>query len=47
MNKWLPIALALAICAPNAAGYHLLKKIPVAGDYGWDYAAADTDGRRV
>lgn len=20
MNKWLPIALALAICAPNAAG---------------------------
>ncbi|HEY3161613.1 MAG TPA: YncE family protein [Vicinamibacterales bacterium] len=47
MNKWLPIALALAICAPNAAGYHLLTKIPVAGDYGWDYAAADTDGRRL
>jgi DNA-binding beta-propeller fold protein YncE len=47
MNKWLPIALALAICAPSAAGYHLLKKIPVAGDYGWDYAAADADGRRL
>src|SRR2546423_10960398 len=47
MNKWLPIALALAICAPSAAGYHVLKKIPVAGDYGWDYAAADTDGRRL
>ena len=47
MNKWLPIAFVLAICAPNAAGYHLLKTIPVAGDYGWDYAAADTDGRRL
>ena len=47
MNKWLPSILALAVCSVSAAGYHLLKKIPVPGDYGWDYAAADTDGRRL
>src|SRR5437762_12732893 len=47
MNKWLPSILALAVCSVSAAGYHLLKKIPVPGDYGWDYAATDTDGRRL
>jgi len=47
MNKWLPMALALAVCTANAAGYHLLKKIAVPGDYGWDYAMADTEGRRL
>ena len=47
MNKWVPLALALAVCTANAAGYHLLEKIAVPGDYGWDYAAADTDGRRL
>ncbi len=47
MNKWLPTILALTVCSVSAAGYHLLKKIPVPGDYGWDYAAADTDGRRL
>jgi len=24
-----------------------LTKIPVPGDYGWDYASTDTDGRRL
>jgi DNA-binding beta-propeller fold protein YncE len=39
---------ALAVCtALSAAGYHLLNKISVPGDYGWDYAAADTEGRRL
>ena len=33
--------------ALGAAGYHLIKKIPVRGDYGWDYASADTEGRRL
>ncbi|MGH9142072.1 MAG: YncE family protein [Vicinamibacterales bacterium] len=37
-----------AISASVAArGYHLLKKISVPGDYGWDYASADTEGRRL
>jgi hypothetical protein len=26
-------------------GYHLVKKIPIAGDYGWDYLTADSEGR--
>ena len=25
----------------------LIKKIPVPGDYGWDYLTADTEGRRL
>ncbi|PYR74105.1 MAG: YVTN family beta-propeller domain-containing protein [Acidobacteria bacterium] len=47
MNKWLPIVLIVAASTAHAAGYHLLKKIAVPGDYGWDYAATDTDGRRL
>ena len=45
---WLLAAALLAIgTTAGAAGYHLLKKIPVPGDYGWDYAATDSDGRRL
>lgn len=28
-------------------GYHLLKKIPIPGDGGWDYVAADSAARRL
>src|SRR5579864_5540499 len=35
------------LCALAAGGYHLLKTIPIPGDYGWDYLTADTDGRRL
>lgn len=28
-------------------GYHLIKKIPVPGDYGWDYLTADSEARRL
>jgi DNA-binding beta-propeller fold protein YncE len=28
-------------------GYHLVKKIPITGDYGWDYLTADSEGRRL
>jgi len=31
----------------SAAGRHLIKRIPVPGDYGWDCASADTEGRRL
>ena len=27
--------------------YHLIKTIPIPGDYGWDYLTADTEGRRL
>ena len=31
-----------------AAGkYHVIKKIPIPGDYGWDYLTADSEGRRL
>jgi len=30
-----------------AGGRHLIKKIPVPGDYGWDYLTADSEGRRL
>ncbi len=29
------------------AGANLIRKIPVPGDYGWDYLTADGDGRRL
>ncbi len=28
-------------------GYHAIKKIPIPGDYGWDYLTADSEGRRL
>lgn len=30
-----------------AATYHVLQKISIPGDYGWDYLTADTEGRRL
>jgi DNA-binding beta-propeller fold protein YncE len=38
---------ALAVTLQAAGGYHVIKKIPIPGDYGWDYLTADTDGRRL
>ena len=42
-----PLIAALVVCTVGAAGYHLLKTVPVPGDYGWDYASADTESRRL
>jgi len=41
--------LAVASLCPVAAEgpYHVMKRIPIAGDTGWDYITADTDGRRL
>ncbi len=43
---WCALALILGACldplAARAAGYTLVKKIPLPGDGGWDYLAADT-----
>lgn len=47
MHKWLAVALALAVSSVGAAGYHILKMIAVPGDYGWDYASTDSEGRRL
>lgn len=40
-------ALTAVACNASADSYHLLKRIPVPGDYGWDYASTDTEGRRL
>lgn len=33
--------------AAAAGGYHVIKKIPIPGDYGWDYLTADSEARRL
>jgi DNA-binding beta-propeller fold protein YncE len=42
----LVIALS-ALVMLAAGGYHVIKRIPVPGDTGWDYITADSDGRRL
>jgi hypothetical protein len=32
---------ALAVAVSAQSRYHVIKKIPVPGDYGWDYLTAD------
>ena len=35
------------LCLLAAAGpYHVVRRIPIPGDFGWDYITADTEGRR-
>jgi hypothetical protein len=38
-------SLAMALAA--AGNYRLIKKIPIPGDGGWDYVAADSEARRL
>jgi len=49
ISSVLPAALfvAAALAAPPSAGYHLLRKIPIGGEGGWDYLTVDEQGRRV
>ena len=40
--------LAMSLRSVTAADtYHVVKRIPIPGDSGWDYITADTDGRRL
>jgi DNA-binding beta-propeller fold protein YncE len=41
------LAPARAASAQNAGGYHLIKKITVGGEGGWDYAFVDAGARRL
>jgi DNA-binding beta-propeller fold protein YncE len=41
------LAMGIATVSGKAQGYHILRRIPVAGDTGWDYITADTEGRRL
>lgn len=41
------VASAQSPAAPQASGYHLLKKFPVGGEGGWDYLLVDAAARRL
>jgi DNA-binding beta-propeller fold protein YncE len=41
------ILVVAAVAVLSAAGYHVVKRIPIGGDNGWDYITADTEGRRL
>jgi DNA-binding beta-propeller fold protein YncE len=45
--KRLSAVLAVSSLAAATGGYHLLKKIPVPGDGGFDYLTVDNGGRRL
>jgi len=45
--RWLAVFVVLATALGAAGGRHLIRKIPVPGDYGWDYLTADTEARRL
>jgi len=44
-----PMTLLVLLGVPCTAlaEHHVIKKIPVGGDYGWDYLTADSDARRL
>jgi hypothetical protein len=44
---WPATFCLLAIAIAAAGPYHLIKKIPIPGDGGWDYVAADSEARRL
>jgi DNA-binding beta-propeller fold protein YncE len=48
LGVWsLIISISFAFAASAASTYHLIKKIPIPGDGGWDYVAADSEARRL
>lgn len=36
-----------AFAAPQAGGYHVIRRIPVGGEGGWDYLRVDPDAHRI
>jgi DNA-binding beta-propeller fold protein YncE len=45
--RWLTLLTVVAAMLSGASGRHLIKKIAIPGDYGWDYLTADSEGRRL
>ncbi len=41
------LLITIASVMAAAGSYHLIKKIPIPGDGGWDYVAADSEARRL
>ncbi len=48
-GKAVRVAVFLLAAVPilSAAGYHVLQRIPIPGDSGWDYITADSQARRL
>jgi DNA-binding beta-propeller fold protein YncE len=48
-GKGMRLAAAFLAAAPMlaAAGYHVIQRISIPGDSGWDYITADSDARRL
>lgn len=44
---WTLILSSIFALAAAAGAYHLIRKIPIPGNGGWDYVAADSDARRL
>ena len=45
--RFIPILAILASTLAAAVAYHVIKRVPIPGDEGWDYITADTEGRRL
>jgi DNA-binding beta-propeller fold protein YncE len=43
----LALSVVFGAALPAAEAYNAVKRIPIAGDTGWDYITADTEGRRL
>ncbi|MDP8980547.1 MAG: YncE family protein [Acidobacteriota bacterium] len=47
MRLVLGLFMAAAAFGASSGTYHLLKKVPLGGEGGWDYVAVDAEARRV
>jgi DNA-binding beta-propeller fold protein YncE len=47
ITRSLTVIVALTAVLSAGGPYHVVKRIPIPGDSGWDYITADTDGRRL
>ena len=45
--RLVPVLLAVALTLGAAGGYHVIQRIPIPGDSGWDYITADSQARRL
>src|SRR4029077_15463595 len=41
------VSASLASAVPGSSGYHLLKRIPLGGEEGWDYITIDSHTRKL
>ena len=47
MKRLMAIAVAIALPAFAAEGYHVLNKIKIGGTGGWDYVSVDSNAHRL